>query len=254
MTKSIKMGPTRPMSGSAVAGPGAGATPIPQPAVGDCDVLPPGLDAAFVRIYERALPLLATRSNDSHARISCQYVVELLEREGGDPGIAIPAILVHDLGWNEIPDDEQRKAYGPGSSDAHLNRQHEVAGARLARELLEGCGYPADLIDEICRIILTHDSQPHALTVEEAIVKDSDKVWRVSRAGFPLTLDLLGNMTPQELHDFIAVRVPRWFLTRAGRELAVAELAARRLEYGLDPAPDIPPPAGYGIGDAVEYK
>ena len=178
----------------------------------------------------------------------------MLSAEGGNARVAVPAILLHDLGWSEIPDEEQRNAYGPNSSDADLNRQHEVAGARLAREILEEATYPAELIDEICRIILTHDSNPEALTPEEAIVKDADKVWRISLAGFPLTLDLLDDMTPQELHDFIAVRTPRWFLTRTGREFAETELAARRLEYGLCPAPNIPPPAGYGIGDAGEYS
>lgn len=225
-----------------------------RPAPGTYDSLPPDLDPVFVSLFERALPQLGTRTNDSHARISCQYVVALLEREGGDSRVAVPAILLHDLGWNEIPDEDQRKAYGPGSSDADLNRQHEVAGARLARTVLEEAGYPPESTEEICRIILTHDSNPTALTLEEAIVKDADKVWRVSRAGFPLTLDMLTNMNPQELHDFIAIRAPRWFLTRAGRELAEAELAARRLEYALDPAPDVPPPAGYGIGDAEEYS
>ncbi len=231
----------------------AGAENASRPAMGTYDALPPDLDPVYVRLFQQALPLLRTRSNDSHARISCQYVVAMLEADVGDPRVAIPAILLHDLGWSAIPDEEQRKAYGPGSRDAELNRQHEVAGARLARAILEDAAYPAELTREISRIILTHDSHPEALTPEEAIVKDADKIWRVSLAGFPITQDLLTEMTPQELHDFVAVRAPRWFLTRAGREFAEAELAARRLEYGLDPAPDIPPPGGFGIGDAAEY-
>lgn len=215
--------------------------------------LPAGLDALYIRIYEAALPMLGTRQNDLHARIGCQFTVEFLDREGGDPRIAVPAILLHDLGWNEIPDEEQRRAYGPNSSDADLNRLHEQEGARLARDILESVGYDATLTDEICRIIDGHDSRPTAASVEEAIVKDSDKVWRVSREGFPATLTMLGDLVPQQLHDFIAVRVPVWFLTTAGREMALRQLAARRAQYGLDPPPDIPPPAGYGIGDVDEY-
>ncbi|GAB4256388.1 MAG: hypothetical protein Kow00122_14530 [Thermoleophilia bacterium] len=224
-----------------------------NPAPGTHSDLPPGLDPVFVRIHQASLSLLDTRANDIHARISCQYVVAMLPREGGDPRVAVPAVLLHDLGWHEIPEEEQRRAYGPGSSDAELNRLHERAGARLAREILEGLAYPPALTAEICRIIATHDSRPEAATVEEALVKDADKVWRVSRLGFPVTLRMLGNLSPQELHDFISVRVPRWFLTASGRALVEHELAARRREYGLDPAPDIPPPPGYGIGDVEEY-
>lgn len=240
-----------PDKGASVSTAGLGT--LSRPAPGTYDALPPDLDPVFVGLFQRALPQLRTRSNDSHARISCQYVVAMLEAEGGDRRVAIPAILLHDLGWSAIPEEEQRRAYGPGSNDAELNRQHEVAGARLARAMLEEAAYPPELTEEICRIILTHDSHPEALTLEEAIVKDADKIWRVSLAGFPITQDLLVEMTPQELHDFVAVRAPRWFLTRGGREFAEAELAARRLEYGLDPAPDIPPPAGFGIGDGAEY-
>jgi len=215
--------------------------------------LPPGLDPLYICIYEVALPMLVTRENDLHARVGCQFTAEFLQSEGGDPRIAIPAILLHDLGWNEIPEEEQRRAYGPNSSDARLNRLHEQAGARLAREVLESVGYDATLIDEICRIIAGHDSRPTAASVEEAIVKDSDKVWRVSQEGFPASLRMLGDMTPQQLHDFIAVRVPIWFLTTAGREMALRQLADRRAQYELDLPPDIPPPAGYGIGDVDEY-
>lgn len=212
------------------------------------------LDGDYADIFDAALPMLNTRDNDLHALIGLRYVLEMLDREGGDPGIAVPAILLHDLGWSEIREAEQRKAYGPGSADSELNRLHETAGARLAGEVLEARNYPDALAREICRIIETHDSRPSAQTLEEAIVKDADKVWRVSGLGFPLTLNLLGNLTPQELHDFIAVRVPRWFLTTSGRDLARGELRARREEYGLQTAPDVPPPPGYGIGDAGEYE
>lgn len=225
-----------------------------RPAPGSYRDLPSGLDAVYVGIYAAALPMLDTRYNDLHARIGCQFAVEFLDREGGDPRVAIPAILLHDLGWSAIPEEEQRRAYGPNSSDAELNRLHEREGARLARGVLEAVGYEAGLIDEICRIIDGHDSRPVAESIEEAIVKDADKIWRVSQEGFPVNLQMLADLTPQHLHDFIAVRVPKWFLTAAGRQMAPEQLADRRAEYGLDAAPDIAPPAGFGIGDVEKYE
>lgn len=248
---------------SAAPGTEAPACPAPEfvasgavarPAPGSYRELPSGLDAVYVGIYEAALPMLNTRFNDVHARIGCQFVVEFLEREGGDARIAIPAILLHDLGWSAIPEEQQRRAYGPNSSDAELNRLHEREGARLARGVLGAVAYEAGLIDEICRIIGGHDSRPAAESIEEAIVKDADKIWRVSREGFPVNLRMLVDLTPQQLHDFIAVRAPKWFLTPAGRRMASEQLADRRAEYGLDPAPDIAPPAGFGIGDVEKYE
>ena len=198
--------------------------------------------------------MLQTRSNDLHAEIGAQIVVELLHRDGGDLHIAVPAIILHDLGWNEIPKELQRSAFGPGSSNAELNRQHELAGVRLARQVLESVGYPTDLTAEILRIIDGHDSRPEASTLEEAIVKDADKMWRVTELGFPANLEMLETLTPQEFYGFIAVRAPAWFLAPSALQMARKYLEDRRVEYGLDPAPDIPPPPGFGIGDVEEYE
>ena len=113
-----------------------------------------------MRIYEAARPLLQTRLNDFHTRVATQIVVELLRLDGGDPRVAIPAIILHDVGWSAIPEELQRTAFGPGSTNAELNREHEVAGVRLAPGILESVGYPRDLTREILRIIDRHDSQP----------------------------------------------------------------------------------------------
>lgn len=223
-------------------------------ALGTYPDLPGGLPEEYVRIYEAAEPLLRTRLNDLHAKIGAQIVVELLRRDGGDPRIAVPAILLHDLGWSEVPEELRRSAFGPGSNNADINRQHELAGVRLAGRLLEGVGYPQDLTAEILRIIDGHDSRHRSETLEEVIVKDADKMWRVTKLGFPATLQILETLSPQELHDFVAVRAPSWFLAPSALEMVRAQLEARRVEYALDPAPGIPPPADFGVGDADERE
>jgi hypothetical protein len=218
--------------------------------------LPAGLTAAELMLYRRAQPFLETRMNDLHVRLSCQYLLALLEDEGGDARLAVPALILHDVGWSQVPEERQRRAFGPNSSDAEADRLHEAEGARLARELLGTLGWPEPVVAEICRIIRTHDSAPVASTLDEALVKDADKLFRVSQIGFPLQIESMfdGTISAQELHDFIAVRAPRWFLTASGLAFVRRELAARREEHGLAPAPDIPPPAGFGIGDAKEYR
>jgi hypothetical protein len=219
------------------------------PAAGTYPDLPPGLPEEYERIYEAARPLLQTRLNDFHTRVATQILVELLHRDGGDPRVAVPAILLHDVGWSEIPEELQRTAFGPGSTNAGLNREHEIAGVRLAREILESVGYPPGLADEILRIVDRHDSRPESATLEEAIVKDADKMYRVTKVGFVCAMEQLVTLTPQELHDFVAVRAPIWFQSPSALAMARRELGARRLEYGLEPAPDIPPPPDYGTGD-----
>lgn len=207
------------------------------PAVGTYPDLPPGLPDEFVRIFRKAEPLLQTRLNDLHAKIGAQLVVELLRLDGGDPSIAVPAVILHDVGWSEIPEDLQRTAFGPGSTDAALNRRHEIEGVRLAGRILEDVEYPAELMAPILRIIDGHDSQRGAETIEEAIVKDADKMWRVTQLGFPASLQILQTLSRQELHDHIAVRATSWFLAPSSVPMVREHLEARRVEYGLQPAP-----------------
>ena len=219
------------------------------PPAGTYSDLPPGLPEEYVRIYERARPFLQTRLNDFHTRVATQIAVELLRCDGGDARVAVPAMILHDVGWSEIPEELQRTAFGPGSTNAELNREHEVAGVRLAGEILGSVGYPAGLTDEILRIIDRHDSRPESATLEEAIVKDADKMYRITKVGFVGAFEQLVTLTWQELHDFVAVRASIWFQAPSALAMARRELEARRLEYGLEPAPDIPPPPGYGTGD-----
>jgi len=240
-----------------VAGPAAGGRAWVEgvaPPPGTYPGLPAGLPPALVALYERAQPYLQTRFNDQHVQASLQYAARMLAEEGGDADLVATTIILHDLGWSQISEEQQRQAFGPNSTDAETNRRHELESVRLAGEILEETALPDAFVREVLRIIDTHDSSPEALTAEEAIVKDADKLWRVSQIGFPLQIEsMFDGITGQQLHDFIAVRAPVWFLTPSGLALARAELDARRADYGLAPAPNIPPPPGYGIGDRTEY-
>jgi len=42
------------------------------------------------------MPFLNTRHNDVHTEISTSLAFQLLEQEGGDEDIVIPAIILHD--------------------------------------------------------------------------------------------------------------------------------------------------------------
>lgn len=184
-------------------------------------------------MHEAAWPWLMCRVNDLHARVSCQFVVELLELEGGMAEVAVPAILLHDIGWHVVRPERVEGAFGPRSTDPASNRLHEVQGARMACDVLDSLRYPSRLTQEICRIIDRHDSGVGAVNLEEAIVKDADKLWRVCRCGFPLALEHLHPSTSQEVHDWLASSIGEWMLTKTGLDLAAANLEARRRGYGL---------------------
>src|SRR3546814_5085217 len=60
---------------------------------------------------------------------------------------------------------------------------HEIAGARIAREILTDLDHPGEEIDEIAAIIDGHDSRAEAISIDDACVKDADKLWRITPHG-----------------------------------------------------------------------
>ena len=150
----------------------------------------PGLQRDMEEIYERiwelAKPLLNTRHNQRHTEIAYRAALRLLESEKGDEGIVIPAIILHDIGWIQVPEELQLIAFGPKARNMELNRVHEVEGVKLAREILEKVNYDPGKVDEILAIIDGHDSRREAISPSDKIAKDADKLCRFTHQGTSL--------------------------------------------------------------------
>jgi HD superfamily phosphodiesterase len=70
-------------------------------------------DPFYNKLYHRAEHLLRKRQNAIHTRISYHLAIKLLEAEGGDSQVVLPAIILHDVGYSQIPENELKNAYGP---------------------------------------------------------------------------------------------------------------------------------------------
>jgi HD superfamily phosphodiesterase len=131
----------------------------------------------YDEIYALAEPYWHARSNDVHVPESYRLAQELLRyRPEADPAVVLPAILLHDIGYANVPEETHLRglAGAPTGWDADLTRRHEIEGARLAAEILARVGYDHERAERICEIIDGHDSREHALSLEDAIVKDAD--------------------------------------------------------------------------------
>jgi len=187
------------------------------------------IEAPFQTIFERAIPFLKTRLNLPHTYIVYQYAQILLRQEGGSREITLPACILHDVGWSTIPEDKQLTAFGPNGNDMVLRRKHEVEGAAIANRILRMLRYDETLIPEILKIIDGHDTTRHARSPEDAIAKDSDKLFRVSPLGFRIDAERF----QEDLKDrvtYLRERMDTWFLTETGKALAVHELQTRAQE------------------------
>src|SRR5690625_3117680 len=173
-------------------------------------------------IWEQASPYLRTRRNDIHSLFAFGIASALLEfHPEADPDVVLPAILLHDTGWSCVPEGEVLEGIAPGGGRRELVLLHEQERARIAREILTSLDYPTTLIDEIVQIIDGHDSRRETLSINDSIVKDADKIWRVTPWGINVIMDWFG-LQRHEAVQLCAARVHGHLFTDEGAAMAMA--------------------------------
>jgi HD superfamily phosphodiesterase len=188
------------------------------------------LNRIFDKIWELAEPYLNTRDNIIHTRISLRLAYHLMDKEGGDPAIVIPAIILHDVGWKAIPENLHLAAFGPKATSPELNRVHEIEGVRIAKKILEQVQYDHRKIGEILEIIDGHDSREDPLSLNDKLVKDADKLSRYHKEIFHIDMRRY-NYTYEEELNRIRSHVDEWFFTRFAKKIARKELKNRLKEF-----------------------
>lgn len=188
------------------------------------------LSERHAAVWERAAVHLHVRNNDSHTLYAYGIARALLAvTPDADDEVVLAAILLHDTGWSSVPEHEILEAIAPGAGRPDLVRAHEVEGARIARGILSELGYDPDTIDRVAQIIDGHDSRLTALSVEDALVKDADKLWRVTPHGMATVCGWF-DLTPDESLRLTGARVQGSLFTDAGRTMARALTAIASID------------------------
>ncbi|WP_417563219.1 HD domain-containing protein [Microbacterium sp.] len=203
------------------------AVPLHAPGVVDLHSLT-GADGRPIDLdgmWQQAAPLLVTRDNDAHTLQALGIATALCAQlPEADPAIVLPAILLHDIGWSQVPPDEVLDAIAPGGGRPDLVRRHEIEGARIAHGILNHVGHDPVAIERITEIIDGHDSRRLALSSEDEIVKDADKTWRVTPHGLDVVMEWFGLDRAHAL-NLCASRVVDHLFTDPARAMARAFIA-----------------------------
>jgi len=187
---------------------------------GDCDRI--GTDPTHDHIWRRAAPYLRVRDNDSHTLYAFGLARALIDQVPGTrPEIVLPAILLHDVGWSAVPEDLVLEAIAPQPRHPELVRVHEIEGAAIARSILGDVGTPDADIDEITAIIDGHDSRREATSPNDAVVKDADKLWRLTPHGLA-TVGRWFGLAPSEALRLVGSRTHDHLCTEPARVMARA--------------------------------
>jgi len=171
-------------------------------------------------VWALAAPHLAVRNNDSHTLYAYGLSRALLPLiPDADPDVVLPAILLHDTGWSTVADDLILEAIAPGGGRPDLVLQHEKEGARIATEVLTSLGRDDDVVRRVVEIIDGHDSRLYALSTDDAVVKDSDKLWRVTPHGIDIVCGWFG-LSREESLRLTTARVENSLFTEPARAMA----------------------------------
>ena len=173
-------------------------------------------------IYRLAKPYLQNiRDGETHVTNALEFAFRLLETEPGERDIVVPAIILHDVGWDQVPEDIMVKAFGP-EADMSLTRIHEEIGLKIAANILEKVGYAVSKASEILKIIDGHDTRQEPLSINDKIVKDADKLTRYSNC-FLIFAGILG-LKAAEYASYLESLAGGWFFLPASKKMARVEL------------------------------
>ena len=176
-------------------------------------------------IWLAAKPWLDVRLNDEHTLISYSLAKALLRvHPEAEERVLLPAILLHDVGWKMFPEELLAQAVGPAPKYPELQRAHEIESARIARIELERLAISGVDIDRVIAIIDGHDTRPQPQSLEDALMKDADKLWRFTTHGIA-TLSVWFATPAKDTVAMLESFVLPKLTTETGRTMAQALLA-----------------------------
>lgn len=176
-------------------------------------------------IWLAAKPWLDVRLNDEHTLISYSLAKALLRvHPEAEERVLLPAILLHDIGWKMFPEELLAQAVGPAPKYPELQRAHEIESARIARIELQQLAISGVDIDRVIAIIDGHDTRPQPQSLEDALMKDADKLWRFTTHGIA-TLSVWFATPAKDTVAMLESFVLPKLTTETGRTMAQALLA-----------------------------
>jgi putative nucleotidyltransferase with HDIG domain len=191
----------------------------------------------YEEIWEIASPYQDKRGDKGHAETVLYFATKLLETEDAKEDIVIPAAILHDIGWSQLPQEERLRIFHSDITKEEkikVQKKHESEGVNLARRILADVVYPDSVAKNILDIIARHDTGTGFLSVEEGIIRDADKLWRFGSRGFAVDLKRY-NCSPEVLLEKLRndLDCPDFLYLLRSKKLAQVEYDARRKEYGI---------------------
>lgn len=212
----------------------ATAYPVrPIPFIGTVDTSPicltPALDENLLPLWAAVVPETRARGNDIHLPISLAYARRLCDAyPEANRDLVLVATLLHDTGWAHV--DESKiisEGFRGDWRKAAIRFEHERLGCGVARRVLPPLGYNAEFIEAVCAIIDGHDTRPMAHSLEDALMRDADRLWRFDRAGIALASGWF-SQNPADYTDRLGTEIIPELITEAAVQIGTIDLERSR--------------------------
>lgn len=199
--------------------------PIPAPGPVDTTAICSTPGTGFDALWRAIEPETRTRANDIHLPLVAAYAGRLCDAyPEADRELVLTAAILHDTGWAHV--DESRiisEGFAADWRKAAIRFEHETEGCTVARRVLPRLGHDADFIDRVCLIIDGHDTRQVAYSLEDALVRDADRLWRFDRAGIMASTSWFG-MAASDYVDRLAREIMPELITEAAHRIGTADL------------------------------
>ncbi|MBW4095001.1 MAG: HD domain-containing protein [Acidobacteria bacterium] len=204
-----------------------GVRPVPAPGPVDTTAIctTPAAHEELDALWKSVVHETRTRGNDIHLPISLAFAERLCRAyPDADAELVRVSTLLHDTGWAHV--DESRiisEGFKGDWRKAAIRYEHEQRGCDVARRVLPGLGFSPAFVERTCEIIDGHDTRPVARSLEDALMRDADRLWRFDRAGIALASSWFG-MDPAAYADRLASEIIPELITQAAVDMATADL------------------------------
>jgi hypothetical protein len=181
-------------------------------------------------IWAAVVPQTRTRANDIHLPMSLAYAERLCDAYPVANALLVRvSILLHDTGWGRIDESRiLREAFaGDDWRQAAIRCEHERQGCEIVREVLPPLGYDDAFVEDVVAIIDGHDTRKDAKSLEDALVRDADRLWRFDQAGIAIASGWFG-LDPATYCDRLEAEIIPELNTEAGITMAAVALNRSR--------------------------
>ena len=192
-------------------------------------------NSLFRKMELLAMNMQDLRSDEGHYKLVVGFADMLSDKLNAKKEVVIPAAIFHDIGYYGISEKKLSDLMAKKLSseeEKSIKDFHMANGAKLAKNILVKLNYPGEFTDEIVGIVLRHDLKSNPKSVEESIVRDSDKLWRYSKKGFFLDVKRR-SCQPIEWYNKLLENLSKkdYFWLDISKDIALSELEKRKKEF-----------------------